>query len=313
VTDTPDNIQRKTLVVVTGPTGSGKSSLAVALAQHLGCDIINADSRQIYQGIPIGTAAPTPEQLAAVRHHFVATLPLEAYYSAAQFETDVLALLPRLWQQSDYAVMCGGSMMYIDAVTRGIDDIPTISEQVRADVMQLYQQGGLQQLRLQLLQLDPVYYREVDLNNHRRLIHAIEICLQSGKRCSDLRTGQIKQRPFRIVQMAINYSRDDLFNRINTRVDKMLADGLVDEARSVIALRQLNSLNTVGYKEMFTYLDGTWDLPTATARMAKNTRVYAKKQLTWLKTRPETILLDPYSTTSLLSQALIYIMCSRNH
>lgn len=290
------------LIVITGPTGSGKSDLAIELAGFLKCDIISADSRQIYRHIPIGTATPTAEQLATVRHHFIGVLELDQYYSAAQFESDVMELLPRLWEKNRDVVMAGGSMMYIDAVTRGIDDLPTITPDIRKTATEIYNRGGLQQLRLELLERDPVYYREADLNNPKRLIHAIEICLQSGVPYSSLRTGTIKQRPFKTVMMAVDWPREILFDRINRRTEAMIDAGLADEARAVSHLRHLNSLNTVGYKEMFEYLDGKTDLITATARIAKNTRVYAKKQLTWMKQRPSIHLLDP--TLPLARQAL---------
>lgn len=283
----------KTLIVVTGPTGSGKTDLAIALAQYYNCHIISADSRQIYAGLPIGTAAPSPEQLAAAPHHFVATLELDEYYSAAQFEEDVMELLPRLWQQSDYAVMCGGSMMYVDAVTRGIDALPTISPGVRAQALDIYNRGGLDAIRAELQRLDPDYYAIVDLNNHKRLVHAVEICLEAGVPYSTLRSGSVKERPFRIVKLAIDLDRPTMFDRINRRVDAMMEAGLEQEARGVYHLRRLNSLNTVGYKEMFAYFDGVMDLHTATERLKKNTRVYAKKQLTWLRRDPEIHWLTP--------------------
>lgn len=287
-----------TLIVITGPTGSGKTDLAIDVALRLGCEIISADSRQIYRGLPIGTAAPTPDQLAAVRHHFVATLDLDQYYSAAQFEEDVMLLLPQLWEKSDYAVLCGGSMMYIDAVTRGIDLLPTISPEIRDYATSLYSQHGIGRIRQELLKLDPDYYQQVDLNNHKRLVHAVEISLQAGVPYSSLRTGTVKQRPFRIIKTAIDYPRNELFDRINSRVGRMIADGLEQEARSVYHLRHLNALNTVGYKEMFAYFDGTMDLPTAVARIRKNTRVYAKKQLTWLRRLGDTAMLQPSQATA---------------
>lgn len=288
------NINRnKTLIVVTGPTGSGKTDLAIKLALHYGCHILSADSRQLYREIPIGTAAPTPEQLALVPHHFVGILSLEDYYSAAQYEENVLQLLPRLWEKNDYVVMCGGSMMYVDAVTKGIDELPTITHEIREKAMAIYREGGIEQLRSTLLELDPIYYNQVDLNNHKRLVHAIEITMQAGVPYSSLRTGKSKKRPFRIVKMALDYEREVLFDRINRRVDAMMTAGLEQEARGVYHLRHLNSLNTVGYKEMFTYFDGLMDYETAVARIGKNTRVYAKKQLTWNKRDGELRLLNP--------------------
>ena len=267
--------------------------MSIQLARQLGCEIISADSRQLFRDIPIGTAAPTQEQLDAVRHHFVGTLGLDEYYSAARYEEDVMKLLPQLWAKNDKAIMCGGSMMYIDAVTRGIDELPTVSDTVRAHVMQLYQDEGIEGIRLMLRNLDPDYLAEADPSNHRRLIHAIEICLEAGAPYSSLRTGVVKHRDFNIITMMIDYPREQLFDRINRRVEAMMEQGLEQEARKVYHLRHLNSLNTVGYKEMFAWFDGTMDRDTAVARMAKNTRVYAKKQLTWLKRNPDVIRLSP--------------------
>lgn len=283
------------LIVITGPTGSGKTDLAIQLAEHYGCDIISADSRQIYRNLPIGTAAPTPDQLERVRHHFVGTLELDSYYSAACFENDVTNLLPLLFTQNSTQIMCGGSMMYVDAVVYGIDRLPTISPETRNHVAELYQREGLPGLRMLLRALDPEYLVKADPANHKRLIHAIEVTLQAGVPYSSLCTGQKKERPFKTIQLAIAHSRDTLFSRINARTEKMIESGLVDEARAVYHLRHLNSLNTVGYKEMFAYFDGTFTLRQAIDRMAKNTRVYAKKQLTWLKRNPDIIWLDPHS------------------
>lgn len=289
-------MKRPTLIVITGATGSGKTALAIEVAQRLGCHIISADSRQIYRGIPIATAAPTPEQLAAVHHHFVGMLDLDQYYSAAQFESDVMALLPQLWDDNEYAVMCGGSMMYIDAVTRGIDELPTVSDEVRRHSYNIYKEHGIERLRDELRRVDPVTYDRIDRNNHKRMIHALEVTLQAGVPYSSLCTGRVKERPFRVVKVAIDYPRDTLFDHINRRVLQMVADGLEAEARSVYHLRHLNSLNTVGIKEMFALFDGLMDRPTAISRMQKNTRVYAKKQLTWLRRLNDTLMLPPMAT-----------------
>jgi len=283
----------KTLIVVTGPTGSGKTSLAIDIARESGSEIISADSRQIYADIPIATAAPSADELAAVPHHFVGILGLDEYYSAAKFEEDVMKLLPKLWSKNDYAVMAGGSMLYVDAVVKGIDLLPTITREVREHVAEKALENGHGYMLEWLSRLDPEYFETVDKNNCKRVNHAIEIILQSGVTYSSLRTGTAKQRPFRIVQLAIDHPRDTLFERINRRVDKMVANGLADEARKVYPLRHLNSLNTVGLKEMFAWIESRMSFDEAMARMAKNTRVYAKKQLTWLKKRPDIKKLDP--------------------
>ncbi|MBR6757833.1 MAG: tRNA (adenosine(37)-N6)-dimethylallyltransferase MiaA [Bacteroidaceae bacterium] len=270
-----------TLVVITGPTGVGKTDTAINIAQRLSAEIISADSRQLYRDIPIGTAAPTAQQQALVPHHFVGTLALDEYYSAACFESDVMELLPRLFERSPYAVMCGGSMLYIDAVCRGIDEIPTISDEVRRAVYAEYELHGLDYMLDQLRVLDPEHYAVVDKKNYKRVVHAVEICRQSGKPYTQLRVNQAKPRPFRIVKIGLNLPREQLFDRINRRVLAMIEAGLVEEARRVYPMRHLNSLNTVGFKEMFAYFDGLMDYDTAVSRMQKNTRVYAKKQLTW--------------------------------
>jgi len=274
--------RRPTLIVVTGATASGKTALAIELAERLGCEIVSADSRQVYAGLSIGTAAPTASQLARVPHHLVGFLPLDAYYSAARFEADALSVLDGLWRRSPYAVLCGGSMMYIDAVTDGIDDLPEISPEVRARVLRMLEEQGPEGVLAYLDVLDPVYAAEVDRANMRRVVHAVEISLQAGRPVSELRRAERRSRPFDVVKVAIGMEREELFGRINRRVDDMMAAGLLEEARSVLPLRHLNSLNTVGYKELFAYFDGVMDLDTAVARIAKNTRVYAKKQLTWL-------------------------------
>ena len=283
----------KTLIVITGPTGVGKTAAAIELAQRLHCDIINADSRQIYRGIPICTAAPTAQELAAARHHFVAFKDLEQSYSAAQFESDVLALLPDLWRQGECAVMCGGSMLYVDAVCRGIDQLPDISPEVRTAVKEKLAREGLESLVEELERLDPEYASTIDRKNTSRVCHGVEICRQAGVPYSTLRTGTAKQRDFNIIKLALNIERERLFDRINRRVDRMIEMGLEQEARSVYHLRHLNSLNTVGMKEMFALFDGTMDRKTAIERMKKNTRVYAKKQLTWYRRDPDITWVTP--------------------
>ena len=291
-------MQQDTLIVITGPTGVGKTATAIEVAREVGAEIISADSRQIFREIPIGTAAPSAEELRQVRHHFrhhfIAIKNLADYYSAAQFEQDALGLLPVLFDRSPRrcAVMCGGSMMYVDAVCRGIDEMPTISPEVRARVKSLAEECGVEAVVAQLELLDPEYLKIADLCNHKRLLHALEICYQAGRAYTELRTGRAKERPFRIVKVGLNLPREELFSRINSRVDAMIEAGLEQEARSVYPLRHLNSLNTVGYKEMFAYFDGTMDYRTAVERIKKNTRVYAKKQICWYARDPSMTWLE---------------------
>ena len=271
----------KNLLVLLAPTGVGKTELSLLLAERLGSPIINAHSRQTYKDIAIGTASPTAEELARVEHFFVHTLALDEYYSAAEYEKDVMQLLPQLFQSHDTVLLSGGSMMYIDAVTKGIDDIPTVDEETREMLRHRFEKEGLEPLLAELKLLDPHYYEIVDKRNHKRVVHALEICYMTGKPFTFFRTNSTKERPFRIVKFGLRRERANLFARINARVDKMMEEGLLDEARRVYPLRELNSLNTVGYKEMFKVIAGEWELPMAVERMKKNTRVYAKKQMTW--------------------------------
>lgn len=273
----------KTLVVLIGPTGVGKTELSLSLAEHLQCPILNADSRQIFKDIEIGTAAPTADELARVKHYFVHTLPLDSYYSAAQYEEDVLKILGEVFAEGDVAIMSGGSMMYVDAVTKGIDDIPTVDDEVRNLIAHRLATEGLDPLLAELKILDPSYYEVVDHHNHKRVVHALEICYMTGATYSSLRVNKVKERPFRIIKFGLMRERASLFSRINRRVDMMMQQGFMDEVQRVYHLRHLNSLNTVGYKELFNVIDGTWELPMAVERIKKNTRVYAKKQMTWYK------------------------------
>lgn len=273
----------KTLIVILGPTGVGKTELSLRIAEQFGSCIISADSRQFYRDIPIGTAAPTPDQLARVKHYFVGTLGLEDYYSASQYEVDTLKLLSQLFEQQEVVVMSGGSMMYIDAVCNGIDDIPTVTDETRQLMRSRYEAEGLESLVSELRLLDPAYYECVDRKNTARVLHALEICYQTGHTFTSFRTGKKKLRPFNIIKVGLNRPRPELFDRINHRVSAMMDEGLLDEVQRVLPFRTCNSLNTVGYKELFNYLDGEWELNFALDRMRKNTRVYAKKQLTWFK------------------------------
>jgi tRNA dimethylallyltransferase len=273
----------KTLVVLLGPTGVGKTELSLKLAAHFGSPIISADSRQLYKSLPVGTAAPSLEEQKRIKHYFVGNLQLTDYYSASQFEEDAIALLAELHQSHETVLMCGGSMMYIDAVCAGIDDIPTIDENLRTELKELYDKEGLDPIRQQLKILDPIFYNQVDLKNHKRVIHALEICLMTGKPYSTLRTNVAKERPFNIVKIGLTRDRDELYERINQRVDRMLEQGLLEEARSVYPFRELNSLNTVGYKELFNYFSGEWTLDFAVEKIKQNTRIYSRKQMTWFK------------------------------
>lgn len=277
----------KKLIVVTGPTASGKTDLAIRLALEHDTEIISADSRQIYKGIPIVTAVPDLSQRAGVTHHLMEALPLDAYYSAAMFEEDALRIAREIWRRRDVAVVCGGSMMYVDALIKGIDELPTVPDSIRLPLMQEWKDRGDDWLRDRLKTLDPEYYSIVDRANMKRVFHAVEICLAAGTTYSSLRTGKKKERDFEIEKIVIEMPREELFDRINRRVTAMVDNGLEEEARRVYPMRHLNSLNTVGLKEMFAYFDGEMDRDTAIARIQKNTRVYAKKQLTWLKKERE--------------------------
>ena len=281
-----------TLIVLIGPTGVGKTELSLQLAKLLSSPVISADSRQIYRDIPIGTAAPTPEELQAVRHYFIGTMNLDQYYSAAQYEADVMQLTGELFKTHDNLLLTGGSMLYVDAVTKGIDDIPTVDEETRSMLKERLANEGLDSLKAELRLVDPEYYSNVDLQNHKRIVHALEIYYTSGRPFSSFRTNTKKERPFHILKFGLRRDRQVLFERINRRVDQMMADGLLDEVRRVYPLRHLNSLNTVGYKELFHYLDGEWSLDMAVERIKKNTRVYAKKQMTWFAHDPEILWLD---------------------
>lgn len=288
------------LIVITGPTASGKSALAIDIARAVGTEVISADSRQIYKGIPVVTAMPSPEELAVVKHHLIDMLPLDAYYSAARFEEDALAIAEKLIDRNGSAIVCGGSMMYVDALCNGIDMLPTVPDSIRHDLEKEFEKKGGDWLREKLRLLDPEYYGIVDLCNTKRVFHAIEIILASGKTYTELRTGKKRKHPFRIKKYMTDLPREVLFDRINRRVDIMLENGLEEEARAVYHMRHLNSLNTVGLKEMFAWFEGTMDRDTAIARIKKNTRVYAKKQMTWWARDPEIVKGDPDTLRKLI-------------
>lgn len=274
---------RNKLIVLIGPTGVGKTELSLSLAEFLHTPVINADSRQLYKDLTIGTAAPTADQLKRVKHYFVGTLSLTDYYSAAQFESDVISLLDQLYQTHPFALMSGGSMMYIDAVCNGIDDIPTVDQETREMIMERYQQEGLTPLSNELRLLDPDYYAIVDQKNPKRILHALEICYMTGKPYSSFRTNKKKERSFDIIKIGLRRDREELYERINKRVDEMIQNGLIDEVKNVMSYHYTNALNTVGYKEIFQYLDGNWSLEQAIEKIKQNTRIYSRKQMTWYK------------------------------
>lgn len=273
----------KTLIVITGPTAVGKTALCLDIAKHFDIPIINADSRQIFRELKIGTARPTKEQMQDVRHYFVGNFGLEDYYSASIFEQQVLELLEQLFLKHDFALMTGGSMMYIDAVCDGIDDIPTIDDATRTLMKKRLADEGLENLCEELKALDPEYYDIVDRQNPRRVVHALEICTMTGKTYTSFRKREKRERTFKIIKIGLNRPREELYERINQRVDQMMADGLLEEVRGLYPQRHLNALNTVGYKELFDYIDGRWPLEEAVERIKGNTRRYARKQLTWYK------------------------------
>ena len=270
------------------------------LATHFGIPIINADSRQIYRELKIGTARPTEEQMQKVKHYFVGTLGLEDYYSASLFEQQVLELLGQLFQSHDYALMTGGSMMYIDAVCDGLDDIPTIDDETRALMKRRLAEEGLELLCEDLKRLDPEYYEIVDKQNPRRVVHALEICTMTGQTYTSFRRREKRERPFCIIKIGLNRPREELYARINQRVDEMMANGLLEEVKTMYPKRSLNALNTVGYKELFDYLEGRWTLEEAVERIKGNTRRYARKQLTWYKKDEQISWFHPDERTTII-------------
>ena len=284
----------KQLIIITGPTASGKTDLAVKLAQHYATEIISADSRQIFKEMRIGTAVPDDEVLQSVKHYFIQTRSVKEYYNAFMYETEVIDLLDNtLFKKYDNVVMCGGSMMYVDAVCNGIDLIPDPDIEIRNSLWQKFENEGIEPLRQQLLNLDPEYYKICDLNNHKRIIKALEVSIQTGKPYSSYRTGNKKQRNFEIIKIGLNLPREILHQRINQRVDLMMNNGLLHEAETLYPLKSLNSLNTVGYRELFDYMDGKTNLDTAVELIKRNTRRYARKQISWFNGDPEVKWFQP--------------------
>ena len=271
------------LIILTGPTAVGKTALPINLAKAVNGEIISADSMQIYKEMNIGTAVPEREQLAAVPHFFIQTESVRNYFNCWEFEQQALRKIRELFETKEVVIMAGGSMMYIDAVCKGIDEMPTIDEEVRFSVKEMFERDGIEALRMLLKRLDPVSYTTVDLKNAKRIMHALEVCLMTGKPYSSFLTGSVKEREFDIVKIGLNREREELFDRINRRVDQMVEDGMEEEARSLYPLRHLNALNTVGYKEWFDYFDCKFDQEEAIRLIKRNTRRYAKKQLTWYR------------------------------
>lgn len=277
----------KKLIIILGPTAVGKTEFSLQLAEQLHTEILSCDSRQMFREMKIGTAAPTEKELNRVPHHFVGNLSIHDYYSCGKYEIDALAKCEELFQKHDTLIMTGGSMLYIDAICKGIDDVPNIDEDLRKSLWETFETDGLDSLRNQLKLLDPDYYNTIDLKNGKRIIHALEICIQTGQPYSSIRKNSKKERPFVIEKIGITRPREELYERINLRVEKMFDNGLLEEARSLYPYRELNALNTVGYKELFQYFDGNWTLDYAKQMIQQNTRHYAKKQITWFKRDPE--------------------------
>lgn len=290
----------KTLIVILGPTGVGKTELSINIAKHYNTQIISSDSRQVYRELRIGTAVPEPEDLQAVKHHFIHSHSIHDYFSSWEFEQQAVDLAENIFKDKNEILLVGGSMMYIDAVCKGIDSIPTISEEIRSEVLLDYQKEGLEAMQVQLKQLDPEFYDKVDLNNAKRVIHAIEICIMSGKTYTSQRTNSVKKRNFDIVKIGLNRERADLYDRINQRVDVMMSSGLEQEARSVYQFKDINSLNTVGYKELFQYFDGDISLGEAVELIKRNSRRYAKRQLSWFRRDKDINWFNPDDTKEVM-------------
>lgn len=290
-----------TLIVVLGPTGVGKSDISIQLAKYYRTEIISADSRQFFRELSIGTAVPSLEDLKTIPHHFIQTRSILDYYNVSEYETEAINLINNLFQTRNPLILTGGSMMYVDTICSGIDDIPTVDPAIRDQLIKWYEKNGIEALRKRLLELDPEYYQLVDLNNPKRLLHAVEICLMSGKTFTSFRKNKAKMRPFRILKIGINQDRKILYERINERVLKMMDAGLLEEAKNVYQHRNLNSLNTVGYKELFTYLDGNCSLEEAIDLIQRNTRKYARKQLTWFRRDQEIKWFEPDQIQKIIS------------
>ena len=291
----------KSLIVLLGPTGIGKTELSINIAGHIGSPVISADSRQLYKELPVGTAAPSKEQLSQIKHYFIATHSVADYYSASIFEEEAVSLISRLHETQPRLLLCGGSMMYIDAICKGIDDMPTVTPEIREALWEQFNNEGLSSILEELRQVDPIHYSEVDQMNYKRVIHAVEICRMTGKPYSSFRTNRVKERPFKIYKIGLKRERQELFERINKRVEEMINEGFVEEAKSVYHLRHLNALNTVGYKELFLYFDGKYTLNEAIEKIKRNTRIYARKQITWFKRDPDIEWFNPDNKSDIIS------------
>ena len=282
-----------TLIVVLGPTGIGKSDISIQLANYFSTDIVSADSRQFFRELSIGTAVPAEEDLKSVNHHFIHSRSIHDYYNVSEYETEAIDLINQLFKTKNPLILTGGSMLYIDTICKGIDDIPTVTHEIRQEVISWYAENGLEALQQRLLNLDPEYHGIVDLNNPKRLLHAVEICQMTGKTFTSFRKNTVRERPFRILKIGINQDREILYQRINERVERMMDAGLQEEARSVYPYKHLNSLNTVGYKELFAYFDGNCTLDEAVDLIKRNSRKYARKQLTWFRRDSEINWFEP--------------------
>lgn len=295
------SLSEKILVVLIGPTAVGKTDTSIAIAKHFHTDILSADSRQFFKEMNIGTAVPEAKQLRAVKHHFIQSLSIQDYYSSYDYEQDAIALAMRLFQNKDVLLLTGGSMLYIDAICKGIDDIPTISAEIRSKVEQDYERKGLKYLQEQLKKMDSIFYEKIDLQNPKRVLHAIEVCLQSGKPYSELRRNKMKKRPFQIVKVGLDREREELYDRINRRVDLMLEAGLEVEARALHQYKGLNALKTVGYKELFGYFEGKYDRGEAIRLIKRNSRHYAKRQLSWFRRDKELVWFHPEDVAKIIT------------
>jgi tRNA dimethylallyltransferase len=291
----------KYLIVIAGPTAIGKTDLSISIAKKYEADILSCDSRQFYKEMKIGTAVPEQKNLQEVKHHFIQNLSIEQDYSVGKFEIDALQKIEELHKKQDVIVMVGGSGLYIDAVCRGLDHFPDVDKKLRDELNLRHEKEGIEPLKAQLIQLDPAYHKEVDKSNPHRIIRALEICISSGKTFSSFRKQQKKNRNFKTIKLVLSRDRELLYKRINSRVDKMMSDGLLQEAQNVYKYKENNALQTVGYKELFAYFDGEWDLETAISEIKKNTRRYAKRQMTWFRRDPETLFFRPDEENSILS------------